>query len=125
QLKELLREARRGRGLAHPLVFKESGEADHEMQVLYLESLLVSLTMRHPGSTDEKLAGLARERSEDTGETFDKAQSQILLHNPELYERYQQELHERYQQGKRGTTMRPSQETKSLDSSINTRKEQK
>lgn len=91
QLVALIKKARKGKQLTYPIVLALDRTPDQNARITYLESLLVQLRMRSAKSADSLLNELATERAEQTGESFEKSYSQVLLAHPELYARYNQE----------------------------------
>jgi transcriptional regulator with XRE-family HTH domain len=56
-----------------------------------LDAILLEARYRLSGSAESHLESLAKARQVKTGETYEKAYSEVLLANPQLYEQYLQE----------------------------------
>jgi transcriptional regulator with XRE-family HTH domain len=55
------------------------------------ETLIAARLLVRPPSAEDKITNMAQARSAETGESFEKSYSEVLLQNPELYQQYLQE----------------------------------
>jgi len=87
ELERLVKDAKSGLPLTYPEVYTDQRKPDQAFRLASLESLLVLLRLDELQDSAEKLLDvLAKERSRDTGVTYEKAYTEVLVAHPHLYE---------------------------------------